>query len=1151
MSDGSADKANPISSPGDAVRLSREESVAQFLAEIGIKDDGLLDGVRNSLRGSGLSQQSIDQAFEQWLRASDPTVPIENTTTSEANVDGETDEVGETVTIPQKEDAYQATFTHHAEFTIKDSATTGQFGDYEILDEIAKGGMGVVYKARQTKLNRIVALKMIRSAELADASQVKRFYTEAEAAAKLTHPGIVPVYDVGEANGQHYFSMAFVDGESLSDRVKRDGPLMPREAAQLMKEAAEAVDHAHQAEIVHRDIKPQNLLLDPNGKVQVADFGLAKLQQGGSELTADGQVLGTPAYMPPEQAAGKLDEVGAAADVYSLGATLYFLLTGRPPFQAATVHDTLRQVLDNEPVPPRKLDPSIPRDLETICLKALSKEPPRRYATAGDFAADLEHWLHEEPIVARRVGRIERTWKWCKRKPVIAGLSATVALILALGSIVLWERLNAAHARGLVDSLIASEPAQVPRLVGELENYSYWAHPLLRRTLDAAAGNTQTTRPVLHARMALASEDASLADKLIDDLLDAEIGEVGNIRDALGRSPAVDRNRLWQVFRGEATGDRVPKTTERLRAGLALVTLDAHRQQWKPEDNQFLVEQLVTTNAVYQPLVWDLLDNVKGELLEPLESVFVAPARSEGEQIAAANAIARFASQDGSRLGRLLCVATPKQYEILHEKYQRVANDETRNQLVSVVAQEPTEGMMPEDSIALGRKRAGAAITLLRQGERESIFEVFRNKDDPEALSQFVARCRERSVTIQELLECFEVVDAKRGPLDGDRQKVDDGVLYALLLALGEYTIDELPTPSEPRLERLAKIYALDPSSGVHSATGWLLRQWGQGEVVAAVDQTSLAYDETGHREWYVQEVEYSHEGPGLLRSGKRKLHFTFILFPAGSFTMGSPENEPNHESDERVHQVHLTRPLAVCDRELTWAQWDAFNGDRRRNDYAQQFSETLGPGDPAFGMNWFEAVGFCRWLGEQAGLSEDQQCYADPTSLPEDSEGNPTEWRLDLEGLGYRLMTEAEWEYACRGRTGTAHSFGQDRELLSRYAWYRDNSGEWTHPVAQLRPNPRGLFDNHGNLHEWCHDWDASEVAEATDPIGGDTGLYRVNRGGAWGDTAGSCRSSFRRGNDPTNRLNSLGFRLAVVPSSSRAGGQQPASEAGSGGPP
>ena len=210
-----------------------------------------------------------------------------------------------------------------------------------------------------------------------------------------------------------------------------------------MKEAAEAVEHAHQAEIVHRDIKPQNLLLDQEGKVQVTDFGLAKLQASGSELTADGQVLGTPAYMPPEQAAGKMEEVGVLADVYSLGATLYFLLTGRPPFQAATVHDTLRQVLDNEPVPPRKLDPSIPRDLETICLKALSKEPPRRYETAGDFAADLERWLNDEPIVARRVGRVERAWKWCKRKPVIAGLSAAVVLIVLVGSLVLWERLNA------------------------------------------------------------------------------------------------------------------------------------------------------------------------------------------------------------------------------------------------------------------------------------------------------------------------------------------------------------------------------------------------------------------------------------------------------------------------------------------------------------------------------------------------------------------------------------------------------------------------------------------------------------------------------------------------------------------------------------
>ena len=235
-------------------------------------------------------------------------------------------------------------------------------------------------------------------------------------------------------------------------------------------------------------------------------------------------------------------------------------------------------------------------------------------------------------------------------------------------------------------------------------------------------------------------------------------------------------------------------------------------------------------------------------------------------------------------------------------------------------------------------KRAGAAITLLKQGERGSIFDVFRYTGDPESLSQFVARCRDREVSIQALLECFEVVDTKRGSLGGDRQKVDDSVMYALLLALGEYSADELPKPADTLIQRLAQIYAFDRVSGVHSAAGWLLRQWGQDESVARVDQTPLSYDATGHREWYVQEIEFWPINPGGLLGGKRKLHLTLIVFAPCTFKWVLRRNESSHDYDEPLHQVTLTRPLAVSDRELTWAHWDAYEGEFTRRSYGDQF---------------------------------------------------------------------------------------------------------------------------------------------------------------------------------------------------------------------
>jgi WD40 repeat protein len=322
------------------------------------------------------------------------------------------------------------------------------FGDYEIVREIARGGMGVVFEARQISLNRPVALKMILAGALADETDVKRFYTEAEAAANLDHPGIVPIFEVGQHEGQHFFSMAFVEGKSLAGRLA-DGPMPAREAAALLLKAGAAIEYAHRHGVIHRDLKPANILIDPNGNPRVTDFGLAKKLQGDSGLTGSGQIMGTPSYMPPEQARGKRGEIGPAADVYALGATLYAMVTGRAPFQSATAMDTVLQVLSAEPVAPRRLNASIPRDLETICLKCLEKEPRKRYAGATDLGEDLRRFLAGEPILARPVTRLERAVKWARRRPAIASLLGLVALVTALGlGGVLWQWRQAVLARG-------------------------------------------------------------------------------------------------------------------------------------------------------------------------------------------------------------------------------------------------------------------------------------------------------------------------------------------------------------------------------------------------------------------------------------------------------------------------------------------------------------------------------------------------------------------------------------------------------------------------------------------------------------------------------------------------------------------------------
>jgi predicted Ser/Thr protein kinase len=324
------------------------------------------------------------------------------------------------------------------------------FGDYELLEEIARGGMGVVWKARQTSLKRDVALKMIRAGALASPEEVQCFLREAEAAANLQHPNIVAIHEVGEHEEQHYFSMDYIAGRNLGALVK-DATLSAQAAARYVKIIAEAVHFAHQRGTLHRDLKPQNVLIDEADQPRITDFGLAKIMKDDSRLTQTGTVMGSPSYMPPEQAAGRMGEIGPASDVYSLGAMLYELLTGRPPFQGATAMATLHDVIEAEPTAPRRLKPDIPTDLETICLKCLEKAPLVRYPTARALAEELERFLKGEPIQAQPPSGVRKALYWARRHPgILAQLAAFVMVALAFAVFYLFEE-NAFLRAQLVD----------------------------------------------------------------------------------------------------------------------------------------------------------------------------------------------------------------------------------------------------------------------------------------------------------------------------------------------------------------------------------------------------------------------------------------------------------------------------------------------------------------------------------------------------------------------------------------------------------------------------------------------------------------------------------------------------------------------------
>jgi serine/threonine-protein kinase len=362
-----------------------------------------------------------------------PTLPVtEATSREEKSITGgmpDLSAVGEGTLSVADAPAMAKTIRMDMKAARKDVPPPPVVPGYEILGELGRGGMGVVYKASQTGLDRVVALKMVLTGGLASGAELTRFRTEARAVAQLHHPNIVQIYEVGERDGCPYFSLEYLDGGSLAAQIV-EAPLPATRAAHVVRALAEAMECAHRAGIVHRDLKPGNVLLAGDGTPKITDFGLAKRIEANSGQTRTGAVLGTPSYMAPEQAEGKTHDIGPAADIYALGAVLYDLVTGRPPFKGESVLDTLEQVRRVEPVPPSRLQATLPRDLDTICLKCLQKEIHKRYATAGALAEDLRRFLEGEPIAARPTSAWERGYKWTRRHPASAALIAVSALAL-------------------------------------------------------------------------------------------------------------------------------------------------------------------------------------------------------------------------------------------------------------------------------------------------------------------------------------------------------------------------------------------------------------------------------------------------------------------------------------------------------------------------------------------------------------------------------------------------------------------------------------------------------------------------------------------------------------------------------------------------
>ena len=546
---------------------------------------------------------------------------------------------------------------------IQPAAQVGQtFGDYELLSEIARGGMGVVYKARQKSLNRVVALKMVLGGGRNREIERDRFLAEARAVARLTHPNIVPIYEVGAHRNQQYFTMQYLSGGSLRE-VIGEIQKSPREAVKLLTVIARAVEHAHRRGILHRDLKPSNVLLDDRRQPHVTDFGLAKRLDEASDLTQAGTVVGTPAYMAPEQANGQTD-LSTAADVYGLGALLYELLTGQQPFKADSPLETMLLVMSQEPKPPRQHVPELDRDLETICLKCLEKDPARRYGSAESLAEDLDRWLSGEPIHARPATNVERAVKWARRQPILAGSVATTILAFLALLILSGFAWNNAELRAKDVKTIAAgkqQLAQVVALKNNAEADKTIAEKLadeqrqladeqqkLANKIQAEVKKLEVDAKNAELRLAVAQRDAIRTLYAADMQLAhaAWLGEnVAQANDLIGRYQAAAakgqedvRGFEWHYLHRQLNSARLSWNVERKGGGPAMFSALAVSADGK---------QLATAELASGSIkLWSVAD---GKLLRTLE---VPPAKPKG--LAFTNIIGLWFDDEGRQLTALV-----------------------------------------------------------------------------------------------------------------------------------------------------------------------------------------------------------------------------------------------------------------------------------------------------------------------------------------------------------------------------------------------------------------------------------------------------------------------------------------------------------------